>query len=282
MSPVSAAPTTLCCILAFSPRNQLAVRRHDGQADLAFVGDDSATATAQLTAVFPQHTAPVEYFSAQLGDCSYRVFFSQVGARAPQPDITFQALDNLARSDASTSPALAGIVDRLDPYLIEIPYLHLGENDFIYKFRPEKERNTSIFGLIMWTGYNQAFLPYHREARRSGKSKWSMGKRIKLFVDSFVSFSFFPIRLISYLGLAVSALGFLYALFIILARLFFLRPIQGWASLMVVLLVLSGIQLLMLGIVSEYLWRTFDAARERPLFIVREVAGAAAQRSGDA
>lgn len=145
MPPVSAAPATLCCVLAFNPRNQLAVRKQDGPAGLAFVGDDLAAATAQLEAVFPQHTPPVEYFSAQLGDCSYRVFFSQVGTPASKADIAFQALDNLTRSGTSASPALAGLVNRLDPYLIEIPYLHLGENDFIYKFRPEKERNTSIY-----------------------------------------------------------------------------------------------------------------------------------------
>lgn len=145
MSPVSAAPATLSCILAFNPRNQLAVRKQGGRVDLAFVGDDPAAVTRQLETVFPQHTPPVEYFSAELGDSSYRVFFSQVGTRAPQPDIDFQALDNLSRPDASISPTLAGIVGLLDPYLIEIPYLHLGENDFIYKFRPEKERNTSIY-----------------------------------------------------------------------------------------------------------------------------------------
>jgi 4-hydroxy-3-methylbut-2-enyl diphosphate reductase len=145
MSPVSAAPATLCCILAFNPRNQLAVRRRDGRGDLAFVGDDLVAATAQLEAAFPRHTPPVEYFSAEFGDASYRVFFSQVGAGAAQAEIAFQALDNLVQPDASVSSALAGIVGRLDPYLIEIPYLHLGENDFIYKFRPEKERNTSIY-----------------------------------------------------------------------------------------------------------------------------------------
>lgn len=136
-----------------------------------------------------------------------------------------------------------------------------------------QERNTSIFGLIMWSGFTQAFLNYHREGRKAGKSKWSVGKKIKLFVDSFVAFSFLPIRLISYLGLVISGIGFLYAIFVILARSLFSHPLQGWTSLMVVILVLSGFQLLMLGIVSEYLWRTFEAARRRPLYIVRELCG---------
>ena len=134
-----------------------------------------------------------------------------------------------------------------------------------------QERNTSLFGLIMWSGFTQAFLSYHREERRTGKSKWSSGKKIKLFIDSFVAFSFFPIRLISCLGLFISVVGFFYAIFVILAQWLFSHPAQGWTSLMVVILVLSGFQLLMLGIVSEYLWRTLDATRHRPLYIVREV-----------
>ena len=134
-----------------------------------------------------------------------------------------------------------------------------------------QERNTSLFGLIMWSGFTQAFLNYHREGRKSGKSKWTLSKKVKLFVDSFVAFSFLPIRLISYVGLVISGIGFFYAIFVILARWLFSHPMQGWTSLMVVILVLSGFQLLMLGIVSEYLWRTFEAARNRPLYIVREV-----------
>lgn len=69
-----------------------------------------------------------------------------------------------------------------------------------------EEKNTSVFGLIMWSGFRQTFLPYHRRARQRGKSRWTLGKKLKLFVDSFVSFSFFPIRLVSYLGVVFSAL----------------------------------------------------------------------------
>ncbi len=136
-----------------------------------------------------------------------------------------------------------------------------------------REKHTSIFGLLLWSGFNQTFLPYERQQRQKGVTKWTLGKKVKLFVDTFVSFSFFPIRLISYTGVIFAVLGFIYAAVIIANRLFFSKIIEGWASLMVVLLVVSGIQMLMLGVLGEYLWRSFDESRNRPPFIVSEKIG---------
>lgn len=133
-----------------------------------------------------------------------------------------------------------------------------------------QERNSNIFCLLMWAGFSQCFLPYRREARQAGRSKWSMGKKVKLFIDSFVAFSFLPMRLISALGALVSVLGLLYAGLIVVRQLLYRVAVPGWSSLMVAVLLLSGLQLLMLGILSEYLWRALDASRNRPTYIVRE------------
>jgi dolichol-phosphate mannosyltransferase len=124
---------------------------------------------------------------------------------------------------------------------------------------------------VIWAGFSQCFIPYHRGKRNAGTSKWSMAKKLKLFADSFVSFSFFPMRLISTLGGIVSALGLLWAAVIFVRATFWRLPVQGWASLIITVLMLSGLQLLMLGIISEYLWRALEAARNRPLFIIKEV-----------
>lgn len=142
-----------------------------------------------------------------------------------------------------------------------------------------REKNTSIFGLILWSGFNQTVINYKKGLRHKGVSKWTLGKKIKLFIDTFVSFSYFPIRIISLIGILFALTGFLYASFIIISRLFWAVPIEGWASLMVVLLVVSGIQMLMLGILGEYLWRNFDESRKRPSFIVKEVVGL--EKSGE-
>lgn len=135
------------------------------------------------------------------------------------------------------------------------------------------EKNTSIFGLILWSGFNQTVIRYKKLSRHRGTSKWTLGKKIKLFLDTFVSFSYLPIRLISMIGILFALSGFLYAFFIIFNRLFRAIPVEGWSSTMVVLLVVSGVQLIMLGIIGEYLWRNFDESRKRPCYIVDSKVG---------
>jgi len=136
-----------------------------------------------------------------------------------------------------------------------------------------KEKNTSIFGLLLWSGFNQGFVQYKRQKRRKGKSKWTFGKKVKLFIDTFISFSYFPIRFISFVGILLAFSGFMYAIIVVINRLFLGSPIEGWSSLMVVLLLVSGVQLLMLGILGEYLWRNFDESRNRPIFIIDKMIG---------
>ncbi|HEY9724042.1 MAG TPA: hypothetical protein V6D47_18715, partial [Oscillatoriaceae cyanobacterium] len=98
-------------------------------------------------------------------------------------------------------------------------------------------------------------------------SGWSLEKKIKLVVDSLTAFSYTPIRAISIFGISCALLGFLYAAFIVL-NAFAGRPIEGWSSLMVAVLVLGGAQMLMLGVLGEYLWRALDESRHRPRFLV--------------
>lgn len=133
-----------------------------------------------------------------------------------------------------------------------------------------KEKNTNILYLLLWLGYDYVNIPYVRQARAIGKSRWTVSKKIKLFIDSFVAFSYFPIRLISVLGLimGISALG--YASFIIVGKLLGLVPVQGWSSLMIVILFASSFQMIALGIIGEYLWRTLDQVRNRPGYIIEK------------
>lgn len=136
-----------------------------------------------------------------------------------------------------------------------------------------RESNTSLFGQILWAGFPQTSIGYSRLQRRAGRSKWTFGKKLKLAIDSFVGFSYVPIRLISLLGLLSALLGAAYAAFVVFRRLTSGVPVEGWTSLMVVVLILGGVQLLMLGVLGEYLWRTLDVARGRPPFIVAETIG---------
>jgi dolichol-phosphate mannosyltransferase len=133
------------------------------------------------------------------------------------------------------------------------------------------EKHTSFGAMLMWMGFRQTWIEYVKQARQAGRSKWTLRKKLKLFVDSIVSFSYVPIRLMSLLGFLMALCGFVYALVVIVGRLTgFVVAGTGFAALMTVLLVGQGSILLMLGILGEYLWRTFDESRGRPRFIVEE------------
>lgn len=140
-----AAPPTLFAMLAFNASNQIAVRRLGGKNGLAFTGSDLPMATARLESSFPDHTAPSEYFTTTAAGRSYRVLFVQVLGATKDPEITFESFDNLIARREMLAPSLGAVVRDLEPHLVDIPYLHLGENDFIYKFRPAQERNIAIY-----------------------------------------------------------------------------------------------------------------------------------------
>lgn len=133
-----------------------------------------------------------------------------------------------------------------------------------------RESNAYLMGMILWLGFEPAILYYHRQQReeRFGKSMWSLTKKLKYFIDAFVAFSYVPVRAASLLGIGLSVLGLLYAFALLILRLVGGIPVVGWLSLMAVLLVVSGVQLLMTGILGEYLWRNLDETRRRPRFVI--------------
>ena len=133
-----------------------------------------------------------------------------------------------------------------------------------------QESNAYLMGLVLWLGFDPAIVPFRRQARdaRYGKSMWGFGRKLKYFIDSFVAFSYVPIRAASLLGLLVSAAGLLYAVFIVFAYFALDLKVQGWASLMIVLLIVSGAQLLVMGVIGEYLWRSLDETRRRPRYVL--------------
>ena len=139
------AVPTLCALLAFDAGNRLAVRNEGLRLELPFVGPNPDVVTGQLEAHFIHHTTPVEYFSVTTGGANYRVFFAQVAGSSAADEVQFLSLEHLAGRPADLAPSLAAVVAGLDPHLIAIPYLHLGENDYIYRFRVERERNHGIY-----------------------------------------------------------------------------------------------------------------------------------------
>lgn len=142
----------------------------------------------------------------------------------------------------------------------------------------------SLGGQIARLGFSQAQITYTKEKRRTGRSKWTLTRKLRAIADAFVAFSYVPLRAMSYLGILFSVLGLAYAIVVIVITFLSETPIQGWASLMVVVLTIGGIQMTMLGVLGEYLWRTLEEARRRPRYFVEEEAGLNEDRAqqGDA
>ena len=134
------------------------------------------------------------------------------------------------------------------------------------------ETNSSIFFQIFKLGFNRCSIEVPFMERKAGESKWTLTKKIKLFVDSFVMFSYAPIRAISTFGFLMAAIGILWALGIIVAKLFNLLDFAaGWPTMISVMLLGFGVTNVSLGIIAEYLVRTLDAARKAKAFIVESV-----------
>jgi len=143
--PNPTASSPVYAHLVFDAANRLAVRRAGNRLGLAFVGPEVEVATQRLRAQFPQHTPPAEYFSVAVGGAAYRIFLVQTTGSPADAEVIFLSLDQLVARRPDLAPSLAAALDGLEPHLIAIPYLHLGENDYVYRFRVEKERNRGLY-----------------------------------------------------------------------------------------------------------------------------------------
>jgi len=132
--------------------------------------------------------------------------------------------------------------------------------------RPEP--NGFLQGQVLYASGPVCELPYTRKEREVGESNWSFGKKLKYLLDGFVAYSFTPIRLIAALGMLLFLAGILASIGLVVQRVWFGTRAEGWSSIMIVLLLLHGTEMLMIGVIGEYLWRTLDQARGRPLYIV--------------
>jgi polyisoprenyl-phosphate glycosyltransferase len=132
------------------------------------------------------------------------------------------------------------------------------------------ERRRFMKGLFAWVGFRQAVIPYTREVRKSGKSKFSKWRLWNFALDGITSFSTVPLRIWTYLGLAIAAFSFSYGAFIIGRTLLFGRDMPGYPSLITVILFLGGVQLIGLGVLGEYLGRIHNETKGRPIYIVRD------------
>ncbi len=160
---------------------------------------------------------------------------------------------------------------------ISIPQIPSGGFDFVLMdrivmdaFNSTDVRHRFFQGDLLWTGYRTSFIPYVRLQRTIGKSQYNFGKKLKNFLDAVLDASYLPIRFISLIGVITSALGVLYSATIVFSWLRGETPFEGWAPLMIVILLVGGMIMLMLGIIGEYIWRINEEVRKRPNYVVRD------------
>ncbi len=246
---------------------------------------DKRVKVIKLTRNFGSFNAILAGLNYATGDC-----VGIISADLQDPPELFQKMVEVWRAGKKTVMAIRK--DRQDSFLTKLfaktfykilknmalPQMPEGGFDFVLLdqkvvnvLQQISEKNTSIMALIAWLGFERGEIYYTRAEREIGASQWSFSKKMKLFIDTFTAFSFFPIRAISVLGVVIAGLSFLYGIFITYLRFVNGIRVEGWASLAVIVLFTSGFQLISLGIIGEYLWRNFDESRKRPPFVVEEV-----------
>lgn len=130
------------------------------------------------------------------------------------------------------------------------------------------EKNSALTGQILWSGFKTSVVPYTRKAREIGTSKWTLKKKIRLVMDTLFSFSSLPITIVSGIGTISFVASIIWALCVLIFKVVGLIKVSGWTTLFIFNLFSFGVIMLTLGILGNYIWRTFDASRNRPPYIV--------------
>lgn len=146
----------------------------------------------------------------------------------------------------------------------------LADRRVLDALRQFRESNVNLFAMLCSLGFRQGQIEYHKEARQHGRSSWTLAQKVKLLIDSVLAFTYLPIRCMTAFGFLVGCGGFVYANLVVYNYIQG-SPTPGWSSLMVVVLLLGGSQMMMLGMLGEYLWRCLDESRQRPHYLVEQV-----------
>jgi polyisoprenyl-phosphate glycosyltransferase len=182
------------------------------------------------------------------------------------------------RSDRSDSLS-AKLFSRLAYGIIRLslPQIPPGGFDFVLMDRKVMDafnaidvRHRFFQGDLLWTGFRTSFIPYVRQKRTIGKSQYNFSKKLKNFLDAILDASYLPIRFISLTGLVTAFLGVLYSVSIVVSWLQGGTPFDGWAPIMIVILLVGGLIMVMLGVIGEYVWRINEEVRKRPNYIIRD------------
>jgi len=168
---------------------------------------------------------------------------------------------------------------------IEVP---LDAGDFrlmsrrvVVALRELREAHRFVRGMVAWVGFKQTDVPYDRPARFAGETKYPLRKMIRFALDGITSFSILPLRFSTYLGIAMNIGSMAIVLWALLAKYVFEKVVPGWTFIVVLVAVFSGVQLLMVGILGEYVGRIYEEVKRRPLYVVADTVNAPTKREDD-
>ncbi len=245
---------------------------------------DENIKNVKLSRNFGEHSALLAGLSQCTGDCAVR-------KAADLQEPSEMILDMIKKYEEGNEVVLAVRTDREEPISqkafsnlyaflmrkLALPNMPKGgfdtfliDRQIIDLLVKMQERNTSLMSQILWAGFKIATVPYVRKKREIGKSKWTLSKKIKLVYDSLLSFSYFPIKMITMMGFFNFLISLIVLFFIIYKKATGLIDVEGYASIIMIMLMGFGIIMLSIGILGEYLWRTYDAARRRPPYIIEK------------
>jgi dolichol-phosphate mannosyltransferase len=180
-----------------------------------------------------------------------------------------------------TASAFYRVLNRLTSLQIpaDVGDFRLMSRRAVDELKQLREKDRFVRGLVSWIGFNQTGVAYHRDKRYAGETKYPYRKMIKFAFDGITSFSTVPLKLATWSGYGASLLAFLYLASVFVQWLFGIT-VEGWATIMVALLFLGGVQLICLGILGEYLGRIFNEVKRRPMYVVEEVLTSSAGPAG--
>ena len=183
------------------------------------------------------------------------------------------------RRESKSMSAVKSAFYKVINKIAEVDFVN-GASDFRLMKRPMvdavlslSERHRFSKGIFSWVGFNTKYIPYDVAERQSGETKWSVYKLFKYAFDGIISFSTFPLKLATGVGLVTSAISVLYLFIVIIQKLFFGIDVPGYATIVVLVLFLGGMQLFCLGILGEYISKLFIQSKNRPIYILKEHLG---------
>jgi glycosyltransferase involved in cell wall biosynthesis len=253
-------------------------------AELHRIRDADPTVTVlNFTRNFGQMAAMLAGFAEASGD-------AVVNISADLQDPIEMIIDMVSQWQAGAEIVVCYRTNRSDPLAAKafswlayslirmaVPQIPSGGFDYVLmdrvamdQFNTLDTRHRFFQGDLLWPGYQTNFIPYERKERTVGKSQYNFTKKLKNFTDAMLDSSFFPIRAISLIGVITSFLGVLYSISILFAWASGSTPFEGWAPLMMAILIIGGLIMVMLGVIGEYVWRINEEVRKRPNYVIRD------------